>query len=56
MLETVVGWEDYVANIQTMSRDMIKLQSTLSSSDKNILSRDMSFMSRRSDMLSLLYI
>ena len=26
LAELVVGWEDYVANIQTMSRDMIKLQ------------------------------
>ena len=50
MLETCLGWEDYVANIQIMSRDMIKLQLTL-------LSRAMSFVSRRSDiMLWLLYI
>ena len=41
-----------------MSRDMIKLQlSQHLSHDKNILSRDTSFMSRRSDiMLWLLYI
>ena len=35
--------------LQTMSRDMKKLQLSQSlSRDKNILSRDMSFMSRRS--------
>ena len=26
LAELVVGWEDYVASVQTMSRDMIKLQ------------------------------
>ena len=35
----VVGWEDYVASVQIMSRD------------KNILSRQMSFMSRKSDIM-----
>ena len=55
--ELVVGWEDYVASIQTMSSDMIKLQlSQHLSRDKNILSRE-SFMSHRSDiMLWLLHI
>ena len=52
LAELVVSWEDYVANIQTMSRDMIKLQlSQHLSRNKNILSRDMSFMSRRSDIV-----
>ena len=51
LAELVVGWKDYVAKIQTMSRDMIKLQLS------QHLSRDMSFMSRRSGiMLWLLYI
>ena len=54
-----VGSDDYVANIQIMSRDYDKtpVKSTLLSRDKNILSRDTNFMSRRSDiMLQHLYI
>ena len=48
----VVGRDDYVANLQTMSRDMLKLQlSQHLSRDKNILSHDMSSMSRRSDIM-----
>ena len=26
LADLVVGWEDYVANVETMSHDMIKLQ------------------------------
>ena len=58
LAELVVGWEDYVANIQTMSPNMIKLQlSQHFYRATKILSRDMSFTSRLSDIvLWLLHI
>ena len=38
-----------------MSQDKTPVKSTLLSHDKNILSRDMSFMSRRSDIMLRLF-
>ena len=59
LVELVVGWDYYVANIQNnvARHDKTAVKSTHLSRDKNMLSRNMSFMSHRSDiMLRLFYI